>query len=77
MAFTYALTYRNGISPLVNVFGHERGHFAHFSNETGATAVEYGMIAVRINPAIIAVVDGLGTKLNSEFSPTNSSPKSY
>ena len=30
-------------------------------NESGATAIEYGLIAAGISVAIIAVVNGLGT----------------
>jgi pilus assembly protein Flp/PilA len=37
-------------------------------NESGATAIEYGLIAAGISIAIIAVVNGLGTKLNTTFS---------
>jgi pilus assembly protein Flp/PilA len=37
-------------------------------DETGATAIEYGLIAAGISVAIIAVVNGLGTKLNTTFS---------
>jgi len=36
--------------------------------ETGATAIEYGLIAAGIAVAIIAVVQGLGTQLNTTFS---------
>ena len=36
-------------------------------NESGATAIEYGLIAAGISVAIIAVVNGLGTKLNTTF----------
>jgi pilus assembly protein Flp/PilA len=36
-------------------------------NESGATAIEYGLIAAGISVAIIAVVNGLGTKLNDKF----------
>ena len=36
-------------------------------NEDGATAIEYGLIAAGISVAIIAVVQGLGTKLASTF----------
>jgi len=36
-------------------------------DETGATAIEYGLIAAGISIAIIAVVAGLGTKLDSTF----------
>ncbi len=35
--------------------------------ESGATAIEYGLIAASISVAIIAVVNGLGTKLNANF----------
>ena len=38
-----------------------------FSNESGATAIEYGLIAAGIAVAIITVVQGLGTKLTSTF----------
>jgi pilus assembly protein Flp/PilA len=37
------------------------------SDESGATAIEYGLIAAGISVAIITVVGGLGTKLNSTF----------
>jgi pilus assembly protein Flp/PilA len=36
-------------------------------DESGATAIEYGLIAAGIAVAIITVVQGLGTKLNSTF----------
>ena len=36
-------------------------------DESGATAIEYGLIAAGISVAIITVVQGLGTKLNSTF----------
>jgi pilus assembly protein Flp/PilA len=36
-------------------------------NESGATAIEYGLIAACISVAIIAVVQGVGSKLNSTF----------
>jgi pilus assembly protein Flp/PilA len=41
---------------------------AFLKNESGATAIEYGLIAAGISIAIIAVVNGLGTKLKSTFS---------
>jgi pilus assembly protein Flp/PilA len=34
-------------------------------DESGATAIEYGLIAAGISLAIIAVVQGLGSKLNT------------
>jgi pilus assembly protein Flp/PilA len=36
-------------------------------DDIGATAIEYGLIAAGISVAIIAVVNGLGSKLNSKF----------
>ena len=35
--------------------------------ESGATAIEYGLIAAGLAVAIIAVVQGLGTNLNTTF----------
>jgi len=35
---------------------------------SGATALEYGLIAAGIAVAIIAVVQGIGSKLNTSFS---------
>jgi pilus assembly protein Flp/PilA len=37
-------------------------------DDRGATAIEYGLIAAGISVAIIAAVNGLGTKLNATFS---------
>jgi pilus assembly protein Flp/PilA len=45
------------------------------ADETGATAIEYGLIAAGISLAIISVVNGLGSKLNTKFSSINSSLK--
>jgi pilus assembly protein Flp/PilA len=36
-------------------------------NDSGATAIEYGLIAAGIAVAIIAVVNGLGTKLTGTY----------
>ena len=36
-------------------------------NESGATAIEYGLIAAGISVAIIAVVNTIGTSLNTSF----------
>jgi pilus assembly protein Flp/PilA len=36
-------------------------------DESGATAIEYGLIAAGISVAIIAVVQGVGSKLNTTF----------
>ena len=37
------------------------------ADTSGATAIEYGLIAAGISVAIITVVQGLGTKLNTVF----------
>jgi pilus assembly protein Flp/PilA len=44
-------------------------------DESGATAIEYGLIAAGISLAIIAVVNGLGTNLNAKFTSINNSLK--
>jgi pilus assembly protein Flp/PilA len=40
--------------------------------ESGATAIEYGLIAAGIAVAIIVIVNGLGTNLNGTFGNINS-----
>jgi pilus assembly protein Flp/PilA len=43
-------------------------NFTRFlKDESGATAIEYGLIAACISVAIIAVVQGIGTNLNATF----------
>jgi pilus assembly protein Flp/PilA len=44
-------------------------------DESGATAIEYGLIAAGISLAIIAAVNGLGTQLSSKFTSINNSLK--
>jgi pilus assembly protein Flp/PilA len=44
-------------------------------DDSGATAIEYGLIAAGISLAIIAVVNGLGAKLNTKFTSINTSLK--
>ena len=45
------------------------------TDESGATAIEYGLIAAGISVAIIAVVNTLGTNLNTTFSSISSQLK--
>ena len=45
------------------------------TDESGATAIEYGLIAAGISLAIIAIVNGLGTNLNTQFTSINTSLK--
>ena len=44
-------------------------------DESGATAIEYGLIAAGIAVAIITVVNGLGTKLTSTFTSVQNALK--
>ncbi|WP_213286976.1 Flp family type IVb pilin [Bradyrhizobium sp. sGM-13] len=44
-------------------------------DESGATAIEYGLIAAGISIAIIGVVNGLGTTLSSKFTAISTSLK--
>jgi len=46
-----------------------------WSDESAATAIEYGLIAAGISLAIIAAVNGIGTTLNAKFTTINSSLK--
>jgi pilus assembly protein Flp/PilA len=48
---------------------------AFLKNESGATAIEYGLIAAGISVAIIAVVNGLGSKLNTTFTSVSTQLK--
>jgi pilus assembly protein Flp/PilA len=42
-------------------------------DESGATAIEYGLIATGIAVAIIPVITGLGSKLKTTFTSISSS----
>lgn len=44
-------------------------------NESGATAIEYGLIAAGVSVAIITVVTGLGSKLNTVFTSVQTALK--
>jgi pilus assembly protein Flp/PilA len=45
------------------------------ADESGATAIEYGLIAAGISLAIIAAVNGIGGSLNTKFGDINTSLK--
>ena len=45
------------------------------ADESGATAIEYGLIAASIAIAIITAVQGVGTKLSSNFGKVSTSLK--
>jgi len=45
------------------------------SDESGATAIEYCMIAAGLSIVILTVVNGIGSSLNTSFSSLNTSLK--
>jgi pilus assembly protein Flp/PilA len=48
---------------------------AFFRDESGATAIEYGLIAAGIAIAIITAVQGVGSKLSTNFDSISTSLK--
>ena len=44
-------------------------------DESGATAIEYCLIAVGLSIVIVTAVNGIGSALNTKFSSINSSLK--
>jgi pilus assembly protein Flp/PilA len=74
--FTRSFTYLEQIASISSSREHGLGNqgldmrkvLARFlKDETGATAIEYGLIAAGISVAIITVVLGVGTNLNTTF----------
>jgi pilus assembly protein Flp/PilA len=53
----------------------KRSFLMFLSDQSGATAIEYGLIAAGIALAIITAVNGLGTNLNAQFTSINTSLK--
>ena len=50
--------------------------FSRFlADQSGATAIEYCLIAAGISIVILAAVNGIGTSLNTKFTSVNSSLK--
>lgn len=50
--------------------------FSRFlSDESGATAIEYCLIAAGLSIVIVTAVNGIGSTLNNKFSSVNSSLK--
>jgi pilus assembly protein Flp/PilA len=67
-----------GVNDLSNISmeaGLQRIFLKFLSDQSGATAIEYGLIAAGISLAIIAIVNGLGTNLNDKFTSINTSLK--
>jgi pilus assembly protein Flp/PilA len=48
---------------------------AFLRDQSGATAIEYGLIAAGISVAIISVVNGIGSKLSTKFTSISSQLK--
>jgi pilus assembly protein Flp/PilA len=46
-----------------------------FMDDSGATAIEYALIAMGISIVIVASVNGIGTALNSKFTTISTSLK--
>jgi pilus assembly protein Flp/PilA len=53
----------------------KRTFLKFLSDESGATAIEYGLIAAGISLAIITIINTLGGTLNDKFTSINSSLK--
>ena len=50
--------------------------FSRFlSDESGATAIEYCLIAAGLSIVIVTAVNGIGSTLNTKFAAVNSSLK--
>ena len=73
---TRTLSIQNGLLGQNNGTGSGVSLIKNFlKDENAATAIEYGLIAAGIALAIIAVVNGLGSKLSSKFTAINTSLK--
>jgi pilus assembly protein Flp/PilA len=49
--------------------------FRFFSDESGATSIEYAIIAAGLSIAIIAAVTGLGTTVNATYKSVSTALK--
>ena len=45
------------------------------SDQSGATAIEYALVAMGISIVIVAAVNGIGTRLNGTFTEVSTSIK--
>ena len=69
------MEFTDSLELIVYRLGMMRKLQAFMRDESGATAIEYGLIAAGISVAIITVVKGLGTKLDTTFSSISSQLK--
>jgi pilus assembly protein Flp/PilA len=65
----YCSRKRRSFSPMLTTFTQ------FLRDESGATAIEYGLIAAGIAVAIIVTVKGIGPKLNTTFTSISSQLK--
>ena len=68
----YLSEYKNRVSNNRGVTQMSKIVLRFLKDNSGATAIEYGLIAAGISVAIIAVVNGLGTQLKTTFSTVSS-----
>ena len=57
-----------------NIARHKESH-THCKDQSGATAIEYGLIAAGISVVIIATVQALGGNLNGTFTTVSNALK--
>jgi pilus assembly protein Flp/PilA len=70
VGMSIAATFCNRIQLAFRFLGHSRPMTTirrFLGDESGATAIEYALIAMGIAFVIIAAVDGIGSKLNTKF----------
>ena len=61
--------------PLMGVFKMQQLVSRFLSDQSGATAIEYCLIAAGLSIVIITAVNSIGTTLNTKFGSINSSLK--
>jgi pilus assembly protein Flp/PilA len=71
----HLLGWRCSRNPLIGLEMQMKALIGLLKDESGATAIEYGLIAAGIAVAIIAVVGTVGTQLNVTFTSVSSSLK--
>jgi pilus assembly protein Flp/PilA len=64
-----------GVGTTITEAALKRKFLQFLSDNSGATAIEYGLIAAGISLAIIAIVNGLGSNISGMFTSINSSLK--
>jgi pilus assembly protein Flp/PilA len=65
----------SNLSASVHGENHVSKLIAFLKDESGATAIEYGLIAAGISVAIIGIVNTLGTQLTAKFTSVSTQLK--